>query len=286
MLLEGNLLGILHLGIPVVDIDYANRWYIEKLGFKLVHEPFISTPDGTIRLSFLERDGLTLEFYQLLGADREEVRTRKDGHIDHFAMDVLDVRRGIEDLISKNAEIDPDTKDGPVVLSTVYSKGVNYVFFRGPTGERFELNERNDLNSARRTNNLGGWSHLGIPVTDINRSIQFYNQFGFRIMMEAAVPVGDGREVKITIVEKGGLYLEFYQLLDEALPEIRSRKDGHVDHVAMNVKDIDKAFSELQNAGICPLEVAPVFMPCWENGVRYFMFRGPDGEKIELNQRM
>jgi lactoylglutathione lyase len=173
-----------------------------------------------------------------------------------------------------------------VLLVTVFSKGVEYVFFRGPTGERFELNERHDLDHKRRSANIGGWSHLGIPVVDVNRSVEFYSGFGFKTIMQAGVPVGDGREVKITIMEKGGLSMEFYQLLDEALPEIRSRSDGHVDHVAMTVKDIDKAYAELNAAGIKPLEDAPVFMPCWENGVKYFMFRGPDGEKIELNQKL
>ena len=260
MLLEDNLMGVDHLGIPVVDIDHANRWYAEKLDFKLLHEPTISTPEGVIRFSFLERDGLMVEFYQRLGEAREEVRTRKDGHIDHFAIDVVDVRRGIKELTAKNIEIDPDTKDGPVVLDTVFSKGVQYVFFRGPTGERFELNERGDLEHTQRETNLGGWSHLGIPVTDIHRSVDFYHQFGFKTIMEAGVPVGDGREVKITIVEKGGLSLEFSQLLDEALPEIRSRSDGHVDHIAMYVKDIEAAFAELKAAGIPLLKNAPVLM--------------------------
>jgi catechol 2,3-dioxygenase-like lactoylglutathione lyase family enzyme len=286
MLLEDNLMGVDHLGIPVVDIDHANRWYAEKLDFTLLHEPTISTPEGVIRFSFLERDGLMLEFYQRLGEAREEVRTRGDGHIDHFAMDVVDVHRGIEELVARGVQIDPDTKDGPVVLATVFSRGVQYVFFRGPTGERFELNERGDFDHARRGANLGGWSHLGIPVTDIHRSVTFYHQFGFKTIMEAGVPVGDGREVKITIVEKGGLNLEFYQLLDEALPEIRSRSDGHVDHVAMGVKDIEAAFAELKAVGIPLLKDAPALMSWGENSVRYFTFRGPDGEKIELNQRL
>jgi catechol 2,3-dioxygenase-like lactoylglutathione lyase family enzyme len=286
MLLENNFLGVLHLGIPVVDIDHATSWYCEKLGFKLVHEVRIENPNGTIRLSFLEKDGLTLEFYQLLGADLEEVRARVDGHIDHFAMDVVDLRKGIDELVAKKVEVDADTKEGPVVLGTVFAKGVQYLFFRGPTGERFELNERFDLDHGRRANNLAGWSHLGIPVTDVTRSVEFYKQFGFKTVMQAGVPVGDGREVKITIVENGGMSLEFYQLLDEALPEIRARKDGHIDHVAWAVKDIDKAFAEIKNAGFPLADNEPVFMPCWENGVRYFMFRGPDGEKIELNQRL
>ena len=286
MLLEKNLLGVEHVGIPVMDIEQTANWYREKLGFKKLHETAFTAPETGTRFALLARDGLTLELYQPAGKDLKELSALKDGHIDHFAMDVLDVRGGIKDLLSRGAQIDADTKEGPVALDTVFSEGVQYVFFRGPTNERFELNERNDLDHARRTDNVGGWSHLGIPVININKSVAFYQRFGFNTIMETGVPVGDGREVKITIVEKGGLNLEFYQLLEEALPEIRSRTDGHVDHVAIGVREIDKAFAELKSVGIQPLEEEPVSMHYWENEIRYFTFRGPDGEKIQLQQTL
>jgi catechol 2,3-dioxygenase-like lactoylglutathione lyase family enzyme len=226
-----------------------------------------------------------IEFYQLTGTDREEIRTRSHGHIDHFAIDVLDIRKGIEELKVKNVQIDPDTLNGPVSLPSVWGKGVEYMFFNGVAGERFELNERKDLKRDRRETNLGGWAHLGIPVNDIEKSKDFYQQFGFTVSMNADVPVGE-RAVKISIAEKGGLALEFYQLLEEDLPGIRDRRDGHIDHIAMNVKDIDKAYVELKAAGINPLEASPVQLPGWEHGVKYISFRGPDNEKIELNQKL
>jgi catechol 2,3-dioxygenase-like lactoylglutathione lyase family enzyme len=284
MLLENNLLGVENVGIPAMEIRQSARWYTEKLGFKDLRKTMFTSPENGTKFALLGRDGLTLELRQPTGEDFEQLRALKDGHIDHFAMDVLDVRRGIKDLLALGGQIDPDTKDGPVALDTVFAKGVQYVFFRGPANERFELNERNDLDRSRRTENLGGWSHLGIPVTSIDNSVEFYQRFGFKTLMEAGVPVGDGREVKITIVERGGLNLEFYQLLEEALPEIRSRTDGRVDHVAISVREIDEAFAELKSAGIQPLEEEPISMPYWDDEIKYFTFRGPDGEKIQLQQ--
>jgi catechol 2,3-dioxygenase-like lactoylglutathione lyase family enzyme len=285
MLLENNLQTLQHLGVPVYDIENTKKWYMEKLAFKIMHETSLKTPDGEIKFAFLDRQGLMIEFYQLEGAEREEIKTRTNGHIDHFAIDVLDIHLGIKELSGKKVTFDPDTVNGPVSLPTVWGKGVDYMFFNGPEGERFELNQRKDLESTRRVSNLGGWAHLGIPVIDIQRSKDFYQQFGFKVLMDAEVPVGD-RAIKISIIEKGGLFFEFYQLLEEDLPGIRNRRDGHIDHVAMNVKDIDKAFADLKRAGFTLLEAGPVQLPGWENGVKYISFRGPDNEKIELNQRL
>ena len=65
---------------------------------------------------------------------------------------------------------------------------------------------------------------------------------------------------------------------------IRQRKDGHVDHVAFDVEDIDVAFETLTNAGFNVLEEQPLFLPFWKNGCKYFNITGPDGERLEFNQ--
>ena len=79
--------------------------------------------------------------------------------------------------------------------------------------------------------------------------------------------------------------IELYQLGQEDLQEIAKRADGHIDHVALNVLDIDQAYAEIKAAGLEILEDnAPVYLPFWEHGVKYFTVRGPDGEKIEFNQ--
>jgi lactoylglutathione lyase len=50
------------------------------------------------------------------------------------------------------------------------------------------------------------------------------------------------------------------------------------------VSDIDEAFIELKNAGFNVIEEAPVFLPFWKNGCRYFNITGPDEERLEFNQ--
>ena len=48
--------------------------------------------------------------------------------------------------------------------------------------------------------------------------------------------------------------------------------------------DIDKAYAELQVAGMEMIEDTPVYIDFWDKGCKYFNVRGPDGEKLEFNQ--
>ena len=86
------------------------------------------------------------------------------------------------------------------------------------------------------------------------------------------------------MMKQGDILIELYQFPARFLPEIKSRKDGHVDHIAFDVQDIDLVFSNLKKQGFNPLEEGPVSLPFWKNGCRYFNITGPDGERIEFNQ--
>jgi catechol 2,3-dioxygenase-like lactoylglutathione lyase family enzyme len=131
--------------------------------------------------------------------------------------------------------------------------------------------------------NILGFQHLGLPVTDINRSEAFYSRLGFKTAMKTELP-SDGDAVKVVMMELKGFVLELYQLTGNELAEIRTRADGHIDHFALNVQDIDRAFADVRASGLTALEDAPVFLPFWDKGVKYFSVRGPDGEKVEFNQ--
>lgn len=133
------------------------------------------------------------------------------------------------------------------------------------------------------TDNVKGFQHLGLPVTDLARSQAFYESLGFRPVFGTTLRL-DGQEIPMVMLDLKGFILELYQLPAPDLEEIRARRDGHIDHLALDVADIDRAWEAAQAAGLQPLEDAPVFLPFWEKGCRYFTVRGPDGEKVEFNQ--
>lgn len=125
--------------------------------------------------------------------------------------------------------------------------------------------------------------HVGIPVTNINASEAFYKRLGFVNAMQAMFS-HNGEQGTCIMMKRNDIVIELYQFPDKELEQIRNRKDGHVDHIAFDVPDINEAFSTLSAAGFTILEDAPVFLQFWKNGCRYFNILGPDGERLEFNQ--
>jgi catechol 2,3-dioxygenase-like lactoylglutathione lyase family enzyme len=132
--------------------------------------------------------------------------------------------------------------------------------------------------------NLRGLQHIGIPVTNLERSKAFYTQLGFVESMRTDLP-GASEPIRVAMMQHEKLTLELYQLDQAERQAISKRNDGHIDHIALDVIDIEQAYIEICTAGLEVLEDdAPVYLPFWDQGVRYFTVRGPDGEKVEFNQ--
>lgn len=125
--------------------------------------------------------------------------------------------------------------------------------------------------------------HVGVPVTDINRSVTFYKRLGFDNVMQS--PFGEkGEEGICVMMKRAQIIIELYQLPAKDIAEIKIRKNGHIDHIAFDVPDIDKAYAALKEAGFAILENNPVFLRFWDKGCKYFYILGPDGERLEFNQ--
>jgi len=132
--------------------------------------------------------------------------------------------------------------------------------------------------------NLQGLQHLGLPVTNLERSKAFYMQLGFTEAMRMDIQP-KSETIRVAMMEHTNFTIELYELGLEERREIAVRSDGHIDHVALNVLDIEQAYADIKTAGFEVLEDdAPVYLPFWKNGVKYFTVRGPDGEKVEFNQ--
>ena len=125
--------------------------------------------------------------------------------------------------------------------------------------------------------------HVGIPVTDIRRSQAFYAKLGFVNSMEAPFDY-HGETGTCIMMQHDNMIIELYQFPASELETIKNRKDGHIDHIAFDVADINATFAALKDAGFNVIEEAPVFLHFWKNGCRYFNITGPDGERLEFNQ--
>ncbi len=130
---------------------------------------------------------------------------------------------------------------------------------------------------------INSLQHTGIPVTDIQASEAFYKNLGFSNVMRAGF-LHDGKSGTCMMMKRDGIIIELYQMPEHILTEIRSRKNGHIDHIAFDVSDIDETFALVKEAGFNIIEDAPVFLQFWEKGTRFFNITGPDGERLEFNQ--
>ncbi len=123
--------------------------------------------------------------------------------------------------------------------------------------------------------------HIGIPVTDPVRSLAFYASLGFEVVMNAGFKKLSG-EGLCWMLKNNDIIIELYRLPDSDLSDISSRRNGHIDHIAFDVDDIDAVFQELRNNGFNILEDYPVKLDYWANGCRYINITGPDGEILEF----
>ncbi len=126
---------------------------------------------------------------------------------------------------------------------------------------------------------------LGIPVTDLPSSFSFYQRLGFENVMESGFDY-NGARGSVIMMKRGSMIMEIYQMPENELAEIRTRGNGHIDHIAFDVDNIDNAFRVLKESGFQIIEDAPVFLPFWKNGCKYFNVLGPDGERLEFNEIM
>nr|WP_067060553.1 VOC family protein [Mucilaginibacter sp. L294] len=131
--------------------------------------------------------------------------------------------------------------------------------------------------------NINSIQHIGIPVTNMGASEAFYGRLGFANVMQAGFGEEGARGICV-MMKRDSMILELYQLSEPDLSEIRTRRNGHIDHVAFDVPDIDEAFKTIQQAGFNIIEPEPVFLQFWANGCKYFNITGPDGERLEFNQ--
>jgi lactoylglutathione lyase len=132
---------------------------------------------------------------------------------------------------------------------------------------------------------IRGIQHIGIPVTNIINSEKFYTSLGFNNIMKSGFP-SEGETGIAIMMQKDGVIIELYEMPGSQLEEIRQRKDGHIDHIAFDVGDINIIFAELKEAGFQIEDQEPVHLDFWKNGCKYFTMIGPDGERLEFNQKL
>lgn len=126
---------------------------------------------------------------------------------------------------------------------------------------------------------ITGINHIGIRVTDLDRSVKFYEQLGFQFI---AGPIGPE---PVAIMEHPcGININFILNADadsteNILMDIPQKHTGYT-HIALSVTDIDAIQTSLNTLNINITE-GPITLP---NGAVMVFIRDQDKNVIEFHQ--
>jgi glyoxylase I family protein len=137
---------------------------------------------------------------------------------------------------------------------------------------------------------IRGVAHIGIPVSDMERSLRFYHGvLGLQIIesgessseqISTGVQVPNAR-IKTTLLDVGNTQLELLQYASPAgRPFNRQNNDVGTTHVNFQVADIRVTYEKLQSFGV-PCNTPPIRSgdsPGWG----WFYARDPDGIPVEF----
>lgn len=122
---------------------------------------------------------------------------------------------------------------------------------------------------------LNGVQHIGIPTNDIENTIEFYQKLGFEIAFQT---VNEEANEKVVFLKLHTLVIETYENKAAVM------QSGAINYIAIDVKDIEKVYAMINQAGLNSTQDTVHFLPFWENGVKFFTIEGPNKEKVEFSQ--
>ncbi|ANU46327.1 glyoxalase/bleomycin resistance/dioxygenase family protein [Enterocloster clostridioformis] len=122
---------------------------------------------------------------------------------------------------------------------------------------------------------ITGLQHIGIPTNDIEKTKDFYELLGFQVVFET---VNQKTDERVSFLKLDHTVIETYENKHAVL------ENGALDHIALNVTNIEAVYKLATKKGFSILEKGIQFLPFWERGVRFFTITGPNKEKVEFSQ--
>ena len=121
-----------------------------------------------------------------------------------------------------------------------------------------------------------GIQHIGLPTNDLKKTTEFYESLGFEVFFKTTLPTD-----YVTFYRLKNIVIEAFQPIDGSPAP---GKSGAIDHISLDVDDIEATWQAVKAAGYTPLEAEIDGLPYFEKGVRFFNIVGPNAETIEFCQ--
>ena len=124
--------------------------------------------------------------------------------------------------------------------------------------------------------NITGLQHIGVPTLVIDKTIEFYERLGFKMIQREILEDGS----KVAFLELNKLVIETWEN-KSILSEF-----GAIEHIALGVCDIEDAYKYCKENKLTIVNKNIEFLPFWSNGIKYFTVKGVNNEKIEFCQKL
>jgi catechol 2,3-dioxygenase-like lactoylglutathione lyase family enzyme len=140
---------------------------------------------------------------------------------------------------------------------------------------------------------------IGITVSDVDRSIEFYSKvLPFEKVSDVEV-WGDayehlqgvfGLRMRVVRMRLGDEFIELTEYLapkGRPIPVDSRSNDRWFQHIAIIVSDMDRGYARLRQHNVQHASTGPQRLPDWNRnaaGIRAFYFRDPDGHHLEILQ--
>jgi catechol 2,3-dioxygenase-like lactoylglutathione lyase family enzyme len=140
---------------------------------------------------------------------------------------------------------------------------------------------------------------VGMTVADVERSADFYSRLlGFEKVSDVEVAGEDyerlegvfGLRTRTVRMRLGGEFIELTEFLaprGRPIPVDSRSNDRWFQHVAIIVRDMDRAYQRLRQNRVEHASPEPQRLPDWNpnaGGIRAFYFKDPDGHPLEILQ--
>lgn len=142
-----------------------------------------------------------------------------------------------------------------------------------------------------------GVDAVGMTVSDMDRSVDFYSRVLKFTKVSDNEVTGEsverlkgvfGVRARIVRMKLGGEQIELTEYLaprGRGIPEDSRSNDRWFQHIAIIVRDMDKAYAWLRQNKVQHASSGPQRLPDWNpnaGGIKAFYFRDPDGHNLEI----
>jgi len=138
---------------------------------------------------------------------------------------------------------------------------------------------------------------IGMTVSDLDRAVEFYTKvLSFEKVSDVEV-TGDeyehlqgvfGLRLRVARLKLGAEFIELTEYLaprGRPIPADSRSNDRWFQHIAIIVRDMDRAYQHLRRHKVEHASTGPQRLPDWNpnaGGIRAFYFRDPDGHHLEV----